>query len=55
MTYKKGGKLIKLPTFFIIEFILQDREVCDFDKVYLASVLFLPAFQYGTENASGQV
>ena len=29
---KKGGKLIKLPTFFIIEFILQDCEVCDFDK-----------------------
>ena len=45
-TMKKVGSLIKLPTFFIIEFILQDCEVCDFDKVNLASVLLLPALQY---------
>ena len=46
---KKGGKLIQLPTFFIVKFILQDCEVCDFDEVDLATVLFVPAFENGTE------
>ena len=40
---EKGGKLIQLVTFFIVEFILQDREVGDFDQFDLTSVLLLPS------------
>ena len=42
---EKGGKLIQLVTFFIVEFILQDCEVSDFDQLDLAAVLLLPSGQ----------
>ena len=45
-TNKKGGKLIKLPTFFIIEFILQDCEVGCLDNLDLTSVLLFPFSHY---------
>ena len=40
---QKGDKLVKLVTFFIVEFILQNCEIGDFHQFDLASVLLLPS------------
>ena len=52
---QKGDKLVKLVTFFIVEFILQDGEIGDFHQFDLTSVLLLPASQDGSEQTLGQV
>ena len=48
---KKGEKLVKLLSFFIVKFILQNCEIGDFHQFNLASVLFLPASEDRTEDS----
>ncbi len=43
---QKERSLIKLLSFCIVEFILQDGEVGRFDHFYLTSVLLLPFSDY---------
>ena len=54
-TNKKGGKLIQLPTFFIIKFILQDCEVGCLDNLDLTFVLLFPFSYNRGEDSSCQV
>ena len=52
---KKGEKLVELLSFFVVEFILQDRVIGDFHQFYLASVLLFPAPQNRVEDSFCEV